>query len=270
MGESKQDFIGFPPPLLGERPLRLAVLHHGDGLLALDKPSGISAAPHPWYLDMPHLDVAINEQVQAGKPELERLGIEGVHAVFHCEPYYSGVMLFATDSDSAEYYRNQYGSALMELTLQLICKPSEGDSERQCELPLAQHWGIQQRMVVSSATGKKAQTAFRELERIGSYALWEATLRYHRLHQILIHASEVGLPIVGDGIYAREQELLLSRIKRGYRLDGSGEERPIYDGPIIRLSQLKLTTQAGSELVIDAGPEKRLEGVLKRLRQFAR
>lgn len=245
-------------------------MHCGDGLLALDKPSGVSAAPHPWYLDMPHLDAAINEQAQAGKPELQRLGVSGVHAVFHCEPYYSGVMLFATDPGSAEHYRNLYGSALIELSLQFVCRPAEGEAERQCELPLAQHWGNQQCMVVSNTTGKKAQTAFRELERIGSYALWEAKLRYHRLHQVLIHASEVGLPIVGDKIYANEPELLLSRIKRGYRLDRSGEEHPIYDGPIIRLSQLKLDTPDGQALSIEAGPDKRLEGVLKRLRQFAR
>lgn len=49
--------------------------------------------------------------------------------------------------------------------------------------------------------GKEAQTSFRRLKRSPFFELWEATPATGRAHQIRIHASQLGLPILGDETY---------------------------------------------------------------------
>jgi 23S rRNA pseudouridine1911/1915/1917 synthase len=52
--------------------------------------------------------------------------------------------------------------------------------------------------------GMRAETGFRVLGRAGDYALVEAIPRTGRTHQIRVHLSQVGDPILGDGLYGGE------------------------------------------------------------------
>jgi 23S rRNA (cytosine1962-C5)-methyltransferase len=53
----------------------------------------------------------------------------------------------------------------------------------------------------SPIDGKHARTAFRKLAQRGAFAFYEATIVRGRTHQIRIHASRAGLPLLGDSEY---------------------------------------------------------------------
>jgi 23S rRNA-/tRNA-specific pseudouridylate synthase len=55
--------------------------------------------------------------------------------------------------------------------------------------------------VVHPETGRAAETAFRVRERFARATLLEATPRTGRTHQIRVHLSAIGHPILGDGRY---------------------------------------------------------------------
>jgi 23S rRNA pseudouridine1911/1915/1917 synthase len=57
------------------------------------------------------------------------------------------------------------------------------------------------RVIVRSETGRAAQTAFRVRERFERATLLEAAPRTGRTHQIRVHLSAIGHPILGDGRY---------------------------------------------------------------------
>jgi 23S rRNA pseudouridine1911/1915/1917 synthase len=57
------------------------------------------------------------------------------------------------------------------------------------------------KIVVKQATGRPAETAFQVLERFEQGSLLEATPRTGRTHQIRVHLSAIGHPVVGDGTY---------------------------------------------------------------------
>lgn len=56
----------------------------------------------------------------------------------------------------------------------------------------------------SPIDGKAARTTFRKLEQCGSFVFFEARIARGRTHQIRIHASRLGLPLLGDVDYGGE------------------------------------------------------------------
>lgn len=56
-------------------------------------------------------------------------------------------------------------------------------------------------MAVVREHGKPAITEFRVLERFGGYTLVECNLRTGRTHQIRVHMTKIGHPLVGDPKY---------------------------------------------------------------------
>ncbi len=252
------------------RPLRLPVIWKNEAGFALDMPAGVQILPDNWYPRTPLLAESINYQAAQGKPEMQRLGIpeSGATAIYSMEPDMSGVALFAFDSETAEFWRNAYGSEQFELQIEFIAERGPQSNELTCDLPIARH-ASENRVLISHNTGKKAFTAFRLLENIGQrFSRWEAKIRFYRMHQVFIHALECGIPILGDRQYARSTPLYLSSLKRGYRPSRHKEEAPLYDGCPLHLRRVTLPLPGGDTTTIEAPLPNKYKVLIKRLRDF--
>ncbi|MDP0496980.1 MAG: RNA pseudouridine synthase [Verrucomicrobiota bacterium JB024] len=259
-------FIGFPPPLLGERPARLPVLGAEPGRwLALDKPAEVLTDRHRWHPELPGVLPALTEQAAAGKPELEPYGIVQARHIYVLEPEITGVLLFALDEEPLQELREAYGSGQMTFTFGMLARYNGGKDERTCRLPLAIH-NTEPRALVTHTSGKKCETRFRLVERLGDYAWWEAQAVYMRPHQIRLHAAEVGLPIVGDPLYGGPPPICLSALKPGYR--NRGEERPLYAGLCLHLGCLDVQLPEEKGFTVSAELPKGLSVLQRKLTQY--
>ena len=72
---------------------------------------------------------------------------------------------------------------------------------RRIEAPIGRHPKDRKRMAVNTKTGREAVTWFRVLERYRGYALLECQLETGRTHQIRVHLSFIGHPVVSDPLY---------------------------------------------------------------------
>lgn len=193
--------IGIPPTLMrGEKGQRIPIEHWGDGLLVFNKPSVLAAKSDPWFLDSVDLESAFNEQIPTGKPELEHHGITELRTFNPLERGASGAVLASTTPESAEHWRNAYGSFQFQFHHILITRKSERKASFECRLPLMRHFK-QQRMQVSHQLGKKACTHFAPLGEGSTADAWLASTRYPRLHQLRLHARESGIPMLRDPLY---------------------------------------------------------------------
>lgn len=196
--------IGIPGSLLGsEQGMRIPIGHIADGLIVLDKPLGIGSRPDPWYPDVPDLERCINFQAEQGKPELAHHRISSLNALCPVEPEVSGLVLCITDRETGIHWKNLWGSLFFTSHHLLLCEPDASFEPRTCDLPLARHFNLR-KMVVSHTTGKKTQTLFTPLIQSSKASIWLASTCYSRLHQVRIHAMEIGLRLFGDPIYAPE------------------------------------------------------------------
>lgn len=225
--------IGFPPPLLGNEPVRLPVAQPGEGLIALTLPGGVISDAHPFYPGALNVVASLQAQLRAEKPELTRLGMEAALGVNFIEPEVSGLLLVGVTRPGIEKWRNAFGSSQLSFTYEFVALANDdlGD-EVVCDLPVARHKArhkSESRMLISHKTGKKCRTEFRRLARQGGYDLWSATTVMPRVHQIRLHAMEVGLSIPGESRYGETPALTWSAFEgKGKRGDTSViEERPL-------------------------------------------
>lgn len=66
---------------------------------------------------------------------------------------------------------------------------------------IGRHPTDRKKMAIVHEHGKPAVTHFRVLERFGDYTLVECRLETGRTHQIRVHLTSVGLPLLGDPVY---------------------------------------------------------------------
>lgn len=237
---------------------------------ALEKPPGVQVLSDNWYPRVPVLAEALNYQARRGKGEMERLGIgtEGARAIITSEPDMCGLALFARDPETGVVWSNAYGSDLFELKVQFVSGITPQAEELECELPLARHFN-ERRMVISSRTGRKSRTRFRRLKRFGRYSLWEATMSYYRMHQLPLHAFEVGLAVLGDRLYSDQPELYLSQLKRRFVPKEEREEAPLYPGMAMFLASIRFPMTEEETVTVEAAPPKPFAVLLRQLERFA-
>lgn len=218
--------IGFPPELLTKDSIRFDVVAANKPYyFAINKPAGILLDS---YLSAPNRkSIMLAMREQEGKGEFERLGVKSPFAVNQIDFEASGVGLIACDKDIATTFRNAMWSGLISFEYTLLTRRLDGAKDKfTVPLPILKHedrnvW------IVSHRYGKKATTSFELIETSGDYQIWKATTSVVRPHQIRVHASEVGLKIVGESLYSKTSPIYMSKLKSDtYRLSRNVEEEP--------------------------------------------
>lgn len=75
------------------------------------------------------------------------------------------------------------------------------ENEATINMPIARSLKDRKKMAASK-DGKNAVTHFKVLERFEGYTLLEVKIETGRTHQIRVHMSHIGYPVVGDMVYS--------------------------------------------------------------------
>ncbi len=67
--------------------------------------------------------------------------------------------------------------------------------------PIGRHPVDRKKMAINHKNGKDAVTHYRVLERFGQFTYIECTLETGRTHQIRVHMTSLGHPLLGDDVY---------------------------------------------------------------------
>ncbi len=207
-----------PPPPSKEIPpenIPLDILYEDDDLIVINKQDDIIVHPARGNKTGTIINALAYHFQNRTSGKLSSVGEEFARpgVVHRLDRHTTGVMV-AAKTDTAHYrLGHQFEHRKTEKRyLTVVHGEMEPDADV-IDMPLGKHPTIREKYAVRwDDTGKQAVTIFRVRERYRGFTLVEIELKTGRTHQIRVHLSHLGYPIVGDDIYGgrhiTERELL--------------------------------------------------------------
>ncbi len=188
-------------PLAPERPslepeaIPVDVLYRDQDVIVVDKPADLVVHPAAGHARGTLVNALAHLGAAGGDPQ--RPGI-----VHRLDRGTSGVMVVARNVAAHAFLAAQFQTHSVEKIYAAIVVGDPPD-ELRIETLYARHRVDRQRFTSRTARGRTALTSFRTRERAGGCALLDVFLGTGRTHQIRVHLSEHGWPILGDPVYGR-------------------------------------------------------------------
>lgn len=200
--------ILYPERVEEERHYHIPVLWEDEHLMAVSKPPDLPVHPSAKVQKNTLINI-LRERQPDGEAKLtlcHRLDRET-----------SGIVLLAKGGAVAGRIGVQFkGRGVTKEYMALVCG-EVADDEGEINLPIGPSKSVVRlRQWVDLVEGKHAVTRFRVEERLPAFTLVRALPVTGRLHQIRVHFSAFGHPIVGDKIYGPDEACFLEFIERGF------------------------------------------------------
>lgn len=173
----------------------IRVLHLDQDVVVVEKPAGVVV--HPTF------DEEADTVLARVGAAVERMA--GSHrrvlVVHRLDRETSGVMIFALNHQAAEHLHAQLKVHQMERRYLALAggdlvEPASVDRSIGRPRP-----GARRAALGPGLGGQTAHTSIAPVERLGGATLVEATLGTGRTHQVRVHLSYLGHPVLGDSVY---------------------------------------------------------------------
>lgn len=183
----------------------LDVLYEDSALVVVNKPAGMTVHPG-----------AGGESGTLAAALLDRYGAEGLSTiggplrpgiVHRLDKGTSGAIAIARTDEAHLRLVEEFRDREVEKTYVALLHGSLKGGSGSIELPVARDLRRRSRMTARRRGGRAAKTDWRVLQRTGGpCTLIEADLHTGRTHQIRVHFSALGSPVVGDTLYGAPRQ----------------------------------------------------------------
>lgn len=188
----------------------LVIRHLDDHVVVLEKPSGISSVRHPaeleWSEERKRLEPTLHDLAQwaiAAKLNRSAKGLPPLRIVHRLDKETSGLLVFARSVLAERELGRQFRQhTVVRRYLAVI---TGHVTPRTIRSTLIRDRGDGRRGSTRQPdiTGKDAITHIAVEERLPKHSVLSCKLETGRTHQIRIHLSEAGHPLVGERVYVR-------------------------------------------------------------------
>ena len=184
------------------QPIPLTVLYEDRQLIVVNKPAGMVVHPGAGNYSGTLVNALLHHC-----PDLP--GIGGVlrpGIVHRLDKDTSGVLVVAKD-DLAHRFLSEQFKAHTPKRRYIGVVFGQLAEEGQIEASIGRHPSQRKKMSTRPRKGKEAKTHWKVLERFRHFNLVEFRLETGRTHQIRVHLSSLGHPLLGDPLYGGRRRL---------------------------------------------------------------
>ena len=190
------------PDLLPEK-MPINYIYKDEDILVLDKSAGIIV--HPGVKNPKHtlLNGIINDY-----PNIKDVGDPDRPGIVHrLDKETSGIIIIAKNNRSFESLYNMFKSREIHKEYIGLVKGVIKQNEGTIKSPIARHPKLKIKQAVVE-NGKKSITNYQLIKIIKNYSLLRIHILTGRMHQIRVHLSSIGHPVVGDTLYGKKSKEL--------------------------------------------------------------
>ena len=190
-----------------------------------------------------------------------------IYTVHRLDKGTSGVIVFAKDEVAHKQLSQLFeGRDVKKLYLGLVHGVVTNPSGT-IDAPMMEHPAKNGKMITHTK-GKASVTEYEVLESFKLFSWVKFQIHTGRTHQIRVHMQHIGNSIVCDDLYGDPTPVLLSAIKRNYKLSKrEDEERPILSRLGLHSSSLSFELN-GEKFDFEAEIPKDLRALLQQLRKL--
>lgn len=215
-----QNLVLEVPPAAPAEPeaqeIPLNIVFEDPHLIVVDKPAGMVVHPAPGNPDGTLVNALISHCGESLK------GIGGVRRpgiVHRLDKDTSGLIVAAKTEPVHQALTELFAARDIERAYQALVWGRPSPAQGEIEGNIGRSPKNRKKMAVLRHGGKAALTRYRTLKSLagGNVSLIECRLMTGRTHQIRVHLTEKGHPLLGDPVYGRQNEAKLQRLNHDAR-----------------------------------------------------
>ena len=176
----------------------LEVIYEDADIIVVNKPKGLVVHPANGNWD----GTLVNAIMSICKDSLSGIGGEIRPGIVHrLDKDTSGLLIIAKNDKAHINMINEIKNREVKKVYYALVRGIVPENEATINMPISRSKKDRKKMAVSK-DGKEAITHFKVIERFNKYTLLEVKIDTGRTHQIRVHLSEIGYPVVGDEVYS--------------------------------------------------------------------
>lgn len=176
----------------------LDIIYEDDDILVVNKQKGLVVHPGNGNPD----GTLVNAIMNKCKDSLSGIGGEIRPGIVHrIDKDTSGLLIIAKNDKAHINMSEQIKNHEVKKTYIALVRGKTKENQATIDMPIARSNKDRTKMAVSK-NGKNAITHFEVIERFLGYTLLKINIETGRTHQIRVHLSQIGYPIVGDFVYS--------------------------------------------------------------------
>ena len=229
------------------------ILFEDNDLVAINKPAGLLTIP-----DREGKEISVRQLLQKKYGE--------IFTVHRLDKETSGILIFARNESAHKFFSLQFENRETTKIYQGLILGMPYEQSGVVNQPIAEHPSKKGMMTVYKK-GKESITEYEVLESFRLYSHMQFRILTGRTHQIRVHMKFIGHPIVCDELYGDGKPVLLSSLKKKFKLSkNEEEERPILSRLALHSYRLKFKLNS-KEFDLEAPLPKDLRACLQQLKK---
>ena len=244
-GERIEVVLIDPVPLEGQAEnIPLEVLYEDAALMVVNKPPGMVVHPACGNYTGTLVNALLHHcTTLSGIGGVLRPGI-----VHRLDKGTSGILVVAKNDTAHQGLSRQFKLHTIVRRYQALVHGSMSKTAGTIETLIGRHPTQRKKMSALPRRGRQAVTHWKVAEKFAGLTLLEVTLETGRTHQVRVHLSSMGHPVVGDGVYGagkRKKEICLPGVRKALSE---------IDRPLLHAGYLQFTHPESQALVEFAVP----------------
>jgi 23S rRNA pseudouridine1911/1915/1917 synthase len=234
--------------------MHLDIIFENDHFIALNKPAGLLSIP-----DRLGQEISLKDLLK------EKYG--NIYTVHRLDRDTTGIIVFAKTEDAHKQLSKLFEGREMEKYYVGLVYGKMTPEQGSIDAPIMEHPGKMTKMM-THAKGKASLTDYEVLESFRLFSWVQFRIHTGRTHQIRVHMHHIAHSLVCDPIYGDPKPVLLSALKKNFKLSKvAEEERPLLARLALHSHRLKFTFD-NETFQLEAEIPKDLRALLQQLRKW--